>query len=188
MKSIFSDTKSLLFCGVAGTALFSINFIPAQILTSIGGGAAIGAIWGGLTAPFILVMAALITRKFGAVTMTYFTYSIFAIPTFVMGPPHIYKPLIALAVGLVFDLILRISGDMDKKGLIAGFTGFTIVSLFMYLQAFRILNLPGLESLEKSIYILGLVFWIEGLIGLFIALKAFQNIKEIPVIKSFQND
>lgn len=186
MNTIFSDTKALLFCGVAGAALFFINFIPAQILTSIGGGTAWGAVWGGLTAPFILASVALITRRFGAITMTYFTYSIFAIPNFVMGPPHIYKPLIALIVGLVFDSIMKITGGESRYGLIAGFTGFTIASLFMYLQAFQILNLPGLESLKSSIYIFGVVFWIEGLVGIWLGIKAFKMIKDIPVINTFR--
>ena len=185
MKIIFSSTKSLIFCGLCGAALFGINFLPAQILTGLGGGAAIGAIWGAITAPFVLASVALITGRIGAVTMAYVVYSFFAIPSFVMGPPDPYKPLLALLAGMSYDIVMTVVGGVRVRGLFVGFTCFTAVSLFLYLQAFRILALPGSEKLEVSIYYFGIAFLLLGYLGTITAIRVYKKLEGNPLIKSF---
>ena len=186
MNIVFSSTKSLILCGIAGATLFGINFIPAQLLTGLGAGAAVGAIWGGLTAPFIMASVALITGRIGAITITYMVYSVFAIPTFVMGPPHPYKPLLALLAGISYDLAMTLVGGVRPRGLFVGFTVFTAVSLFIYLEAFRILNLPGLEKLQASIYYFGIAFLALGYLGTTIALGVYKKLKDNPFIRSYK--
>ncbi len=182
--SILHHRKALGFCGMAGAVLWGINFIPAHILSVAGGGSPITALWGAITAPVFFALTTLIVRKFGAVTALYTTYAVLAIPFLVMGPPHPYKPLIAIAVGLTYDFGQHFFGKYKLSGLLIGFTGFTVVSLGLYIWIFRLLQLPGLDKLESGIIYFGLAFLVIGWFMTYLATKVFERLKDHPSIKS----
>lgn len=202
MNTIFQDARAMMFSGLIGASLFTINFIPAHILTPAGGGSPIGAIWGAITAPFLLATVALILRASGGVVIAYSTYSVLAIPTFVMGPPHVYKPIIAILAGLLYEIGFFLArgsaplGNILPKerfskwslGVMSGFTFFTLGSIYMYLKTFQILGLPGVETLEDTIIIFAIVFLIIGLISTGLAIKAISPLENHPAVKTLRQE
>ncbi|MES9898562.1 MAG: hypothetical protein ABW148_06015 [Sedimenticola sp.] len=188
MQTVLGATRSLIFCGIAGATLFGINFIPAHVLSAAGGGSPLAAIFGAVTAPVFFALGALITKRFGAVAVLYVTYATLAIPFLVMGPPHPYKPLIALCAGLAYDIGMLIGGRSRLRGLLLGFTGFTAVSLFLYLQAFRILDLPGREMLEEWVFYFAAVFLLIGYGMTWISSQIYRKLEQSPAVRHIQSE
>lgn len=187
-RTVFGSTRAAVFSAILGVALNAINFIPATILTPLGFGSALAAIWGGLTAPFMFAFASLVTKRYGTVTVLYVSYSILAIPTLVMGPPHPYKPLLALLAGLAYELGLLIGGGFRYRSLYVAIAVFTIVSIFNYVMAFRILDLPGRETLEKTVFIFGAVFLVLGWIATKLATTLHKRIAGDPRLMILSDD
>lgn len=187
-RTVFGNARAAIYAAILGVALNAINFLPATILTPLGFGSALAAIWGGLTAPFFFAFASLVTRRYGTVMILYISYSLLAMPTFVMGPPHPYKPVLALMAGLAYELGILLGGGFRHRSLYVAITIFTIISIVNYVMAFRILDLPGREILEKSILVFGAVFLVLSWIATALAIKFHKRIGHDARLTIFSDD
>ncbi len=169
-----------------GVLLWIFSFTQAHLLGPIS--AALPAVVSGFTAPFVLSLSWLITRKKFAFTTSYVAYGCIATFNLVMGPPGIHKIFLTLIAGIAFDLTLwgvqRVSSELIK--LYIAFMVFTIVSMANYVGAFIVLDLPGKDKLLDTVFAFAAVFFIEGLISIAVALFFYnQWLSTIPTIQEW---
>lgn len=102
MKTV-SSIKELTVCGgfgaMAAFAGLALN-LPGIMIT----GVPLTGIFP--VAALFFALLALIIRRFGAVTIAAGVYSAIAIPTALFGPPGVYKLLLGIMLGLLFDTLL----------------------------------------------------------------------------------
>ncbi len=127
-----------------------------------------------------VVTAALLTigakgvPRFGSGVILWFVVSVLAIPTLSMGPPGVYKVVIGLLGGLIWDLALTIFGRSTIGYLVSG----AIMMLAIMggvVGAAVVLGLPAADRLLPFLGVLIPLNMALGLVGTFIGLRVFDR-------------
>lgn len=177
-------TKDLwILSGAFGGLLFAINLSIGAGLTYVTGNPGFSGLITGFTTAFVLFILVSITKKFGAISIAFTLYCILAIPTVLMGPPGVYKVLVGLLCGLTFDLVIKIS-KYKFFSFLLGFFFFVLVMLIGMYLAYLYLNLPQLEKFKKLMYVLALIFTLEGWIAAWFSKITFdKRLKKLSIVK-----
>lgn len=169
-----ATTRAAVLAGVFAALLLTLNLIIGSFFTyvlRIPGGSGFVT---GLTVPFGLCLVALMTKRFGTVTLTWLLYSIVAIPLALMGPPNPYKPLIGLVGGLTYDLIVLLLRRSAPSYYLA-MVGYTLVLMASFYLAYELLDLPNAETFYKVIMVITAVFIVEGFGATWVALWFYKT-------------
>jgi len=178
------DKKRLwILSGAFGGLLFAINLSLGAGLTYATGNPGFSGLITGLTTSFVLFMLMSTTKKFGAITIAFTLYCLLATPTVLMGPPGPYKILVGLVCGLTFDLILYLLKYRFYSFLI-GFLGYVFMMLIGTYTAYFYLNLPQLDKFKSLMFILAIIFTVEGWIAAWLSKITFEKrIKKLSIVK-----
>jgi len=179
-----NDKRKLwILSGAFGGLLFAINLSLGAGLTYATGNPGFSGLITGLTTSFVLFMLISTTKKFGAITIAFTLYCLLATPTVLMGPPGPYKILVGLVCGLTFDLILYFLKYRFYSFLI-GFLGYVLIMLIGTYTAYSYLKLPQLDKFKNLMFILAIIFTIEGWIAAWLGKIIFEKrIKKLSIVK-----
>lgn len=141
----------------------------------------------GLTIGFVFTLIASLTKLFGTVTLTWTLYSLFAIPTVLMGPPNPIKVVIGFAGGLAYDVVLAVTRYRALGYYLAWIAyTLTLIGLFFYFFV-RGAGSPQAEAVSDTLKaIINIVFIVEGMLATFVGHWYYKRIKSTPLAKSFQ--
>ena len=168
------ETKALVISGGFGALLFVVNFVfgaTITYLTAFPGGS---IIFTAFFIPFIFTIASLMTGRFGTVTIIFGIYSLLSIPTVLMGPPGFYKAPVGILVGLSFDVIL----SLFKRKMFAFYIaqiGYSASLMLFLFGAMKLLNLPGVEKVQKALIPGMAVVLILGVFGIAVGSIFFKK-------------
>lgn len=148
-----------LFSALVGACAFVIAFSLGSIITATTGIPLAGGLINGVLVSMVLTIGMVASSHKWTATMMWVTFSIFAIPTTTLGPPGIYKPLIALGAGVCWDVCYYRIFNERKLGLYLGaIIGGAVITLLMILVLEQLLAISAVvvanvdaakESLEK---------------------------------------
>lgn len=177
------NTKELAFIGLMGALMFALSFLFGNVLNIATGNPAASGFITQIIQGIILTVAILTTRKFGTATYMWLIYGILAIPTNMWGGlPGIYKVLISLATGLIFDTVIYLF-RYKIKGFFIGSVTTYIVLVPLLLWFYTQLNIPGAEKVLKYWPIMIVIFFALFSLGIWIGTKIFNRIKNKRTIK-----
>lgn len=177
------NTKELAFIGLMGALMFALSFLFGSALNIATGNPAASGFITQIIQGIILTVAVLTTRKFGTATYMWLIYGILAIPTNMWGGlPGMYKVLISLATGLIFDTVIYLF-RYKIKGLFVGCVTQYIVLVPLLLWFYTQLNIPGAEKVLKYWPIMIVIFFALFSFGIWVGLKIFNRIKNKRTIK-----
>ncbi len=91
-----------------GFAAFLVAFALGTGLTLTTGIPLVGGLVNGVFTSAILAIGMLSLRRFGVATTMWVTFSLLAIPTTTLGPPMLFKPVIGLVAGVIWDIVYMV--------------------------------------------------------------------------------
>jgi len=166
-----------------GALMFALSFLFGNVLNIATGNPAASGFITQIIQGIILTVAVLTTRKFGTATYMWLIYGILAIPTTMWGGlPGIYKVLISLATGLIFDTVIYFF-RYKIKGLFVGSVTTYVILVPVLLWFYTQLNIPGAEKVLKYWPIMIVIFFALFSLGIWIGLKIFNRIKNKRTIR-----
>jgi hypothetical protein len=176
--------KQYMFLGAMGAISFVLAWVLGSAVNVATGTPLMGGILNGLIVGVVLTIALKVVEKFWAATILWLIFGILAIPTITLGPPGIYKIIVGLVVGFVWDIILWIS-KRSNAGYIIGGASMSITSMLGVLAFMILLGLPGLEKLQSIIAYLLVFYAILGAISVYIGILIYQ--RKIQYLASIAN-
>jgi len=159
-----SRLKQFGYIGALAAMLFVLNMVVGATISYATGVPFITGFATGFTVPFFFAITYLQTKRIGSVTLLWTLYSILAIPTVLMGPPGVYKVVIGILAGAAYDLGVFVF-RRGTFSLFAGITLYTAALIALFLLAYNFLDLPGKEQITTLAWLVGSIFWIEGIIS-----------------------
>ena len=149
-----------LFSVLVGVCAFIIAFALGSIITATTGIPLAGGILNGVLVVMIMTIGMLASEHKWTGTMMWFAFSIPAIVTTTLGPPGIYKPIIAIGAGILWDVFhYRLFPSNKWFGLYLGaifggaFITFSMIFILKYIifLSTALVSDPSLaqKSLEK---------------------------------------
>lgn len=172
---------SVLFGGL----LFAVNLSFGAGLTYATGNPSFDMLITGLTTSFLLYILVSMTKKFGAITIASAIYCFLAVPIVLTGPPGIYKILIGIAGGLVFDAILYFL-NYKFSAFLLGIAGYAITSVAGIYFAYDIFNFAQFEKFKSIIIILTGTYIVSAWVSAWLARITWKKrISQLSLIKQF---
>jgi len=178
------STKQIVFVALMAALLFAVDFALGSWVNSISSLPGMSSFVNTLANVFVLTLAILITRKFGAPTIIYGIYGILALPTSLGGGGPGFWPKIPLCIlsGLLFELPIVLS-NFKRKGFIISLPLFFIIGYGAYLPVYYIMGMPEFSSLAKLFIPGAVILLIIGYIGMWLSFKVYNRIKNKSVIR-----
>lgn len=144
------DTR--LFLTIVGIIAFVVAFSLGTIVTATTGVPLAGGILNGVLVSMVLTIGMKLSGFRFSGTMMWFMFSIPAMFTTTLGPPGLYKPIIAVIAGLSWDVTYRlVFPKRPRLGLYIGaIVGGIVITLAMFLYLGAIVEgiFPSLETLS----------------------------------------
>jgi len=179
------NLKRLFLSGVFSAAIFAASFVlGAAITTALGPGTS-GIVTIIITTILIVIGCRVIDTP-GALTLMVTIFTVFAIPTNLMGPPGPHKIIIGIIVGAIYDFIwIIMRGAKYSLPTAAAFsTGATIVLIF-YLMAY--LNHPRFDALKSIIQYVIPLYAFLGFIGAMIGNWIYdKSLSQLSIIRNLK--
>ena len=176
-------TKELVFIALMAALAFIIALVLGVGINAITATPMLGGLVINLFFAFLLVLFALIIRKFGAIILLTLIYSLLSVPTINLGPPGFYKILIAVFIGLFMEIVLLVGQRKKIAYYMAVSFGFVLaIPLMIWIMNF--LGLPGVDKLAPIMSIVMIIYFIEGIIGSWLAFIAYdKKLKNSALVK-----
>lgn len=161
--SWISRKDSVFLAIIAGLSFILENSIGLVLLPLASSIPLVGGTLSAIPDAAIIFLGAYLVPRRGSVFLfatILFTLSIVT-PSF--GPPGFYKPLIGMALGAIFEILLMINRS-------TGFYVFAVglafsLSVPMTYLAWTLFGLPGVSILRPRLPLLMGIYFVEGLIG-----------------------
>jgi hypothetical protein len=167
-------TKGAIVAGVFGAAMWALSFATGAMLVYATGIPGLSGFVTGLIQPFFLVVVIKIVPRFGAFVLAFSVYAILSIPTVLLGPPGVYKILIAVFSGLCAEFVLAIT-RRRTWGIFLAFITFGIALSVSAYAAFHLMHLPGAEAFEKAFPFIATIYTVETVVGAAIGIWVFRR-------------
>lgn len=178
------SSKDIILIALLGAMSFVISFLIGSWITVATGIPASSALVTGLVHAFFTILAGLLLKKWGTITLMWLIYGVLAIPTIMIAPPGVLKVSIVLIVGLVYDSVIRLF-NYSKKSFYFAWIVYTIILTPLMIGYYVLMGLPGWEKFVSMYPILITAYVIEGMIGLTLGLYIYNRIKNKRFIRVF---
>ena len=178
--------KQYMYLGVMGALSFVLAFVLGNAINAATGIPLTGGILNGIIVGIMLTLGVRGVDKFGAATVIWLVFAVFAIPTTTLGPPGPYKVLVGLSAGFVWDLIIAVFKRKKIGYVLGGGAGSAMIMLSVFLMA-KLLGLPAEEKLSKAmIYLLPFNTFL-GIVCTFLGVVIFdKKMSNMPFIKNLR--
>jgi hypothetical protein len=166
--------RSLVLVGGMSGALYGVNLLVGATLSWAFGLFGLSGLLTGLTIGFTFYVVARLTQFLGSITLLWTLYSLFAIPTPLMGPPVPQKVIIGFCAGLGYDLMLLIFRHREP-GYYIGFVVYTAALVTLFISIFVG---PELEKYQVGISdtlktVISAVFSVTGILSTWLGSRFF---------------
>ena len=179
------NKKFLWLSVLFGGLLFAVNLFIGAGLTYATGNPSFDMLVIGFTTFFLLYVLVSMTKTFGAITIASTLYCISAVPVVLMGPPGIYKILIGIVGGLVFDAILYFFKYRFLVFLI-GIIGYIVTSMAGVYLAYGLLDFDQFEKFRSYIVIVTCVYIVSALVSTWLVRIVWEKrISKLSLVKQF---
>jgi hypothetical protein len=156
--------RDALFVAMLATLSFVIeNTIGLVLIPLVSGIPLIGGTLSAIPDAAIVFLGAFLIPRRGAILLFATILLTLSTVTVSFGPPGIYKILIGLMLGLLFELLLVISRQ-NVSYVVSTAVVFAASIPVTYL-AWKLFELPGVEQLEPQIPLLMAIYFVEGGVG-----------------------
>ena len=177
------NQKFFWLSALFGGLLLAVNLSFGAGLTYATGNPSFDMLITGLTTSFLLYVLVSMTKTFGVITITSTIYCVLSVPVVLMGPPGIYKILIGIVGGLVFDGILYFFKYKFLAFLI-GITGYIITSMLGIYFAYGIFNFVQFEKFKSIAIILTGTYIVSAWISAWLTRIVWEKrISELLLVK-----
>ena len=184
LKSL--TTKNLVFAALMGTLMFVLSFLLGSGLNIALGNPAASGLISTFVQAVLMIVAILISRRFGIVTIMWLIYGVLAIPTNMLGNlPGVLKICLALGIGIIFDLVVYL-GKYRKGSLYLGFVFMYLALVPSTLWIYIKLGLPSADVLLKYAPYLFTIFLVESFIGIWVGTIIYNKIKNKKILQQLQ--
>lgn len=177
----------MAFALTIGAVAFAVAFVLGTPL-NLALGPAMGGLVNAVLTAIIITVGCKALEKFPYATIIWFAFSLPAIVTLTMGPPNVFKPLIAILTGLTMEFLFFLLGRKIWSYFIVGFLS-SIVMTTGILASMLVLGL-SIEAAEKLMTRLWFVLPIYGLLGglgMYLGFRLFEtHMKTIKFIQRIQ--
>ena len=184
---VFSNRKALVVAGGMAALLFAINMALGAAVTMATGIPIASILVTGFFFGLFIMLTGTIAGKYGSLTVFMTLYSVFAIPTVLMGPPGIFKVGVGFAMGIGMDLGVA----LFKRRKISFYLGLILAEVFgipLFYWSFIALGLPGKEQFMKLWPAVGGIAIITGSIGIFVGQMLFdKRLKNLSQVKALMS-
>ena len=184
---VFSNRKALVVSGGMSALLFAVNIAIGSALTLAAGIPMASILITGIVFGFFVVLTGTIAREFGSLIVLMTLYSIFSIPTVLLGPPGIYKVAIGFLMGVGFDIPVLLL----KRRRFSYYLGLLMAEVFgipAFFVAFTAMGLPGKEQFLRLWPVLVVVAIATGSLGIFLGQLIFdrklRNLSQVKALMS----
>jgi len=131
---------------------------------------------------FFLCLCILIIGKIGACSIILFVFAVSVVPVPIWGPPGPHKIGLAIAISLIFELILL---ALRKRPYIAIIVAAPITILpipFWILWINKLLGLPT-EKFESLVFKMAIVGCVLGFLGALSAIPVFKKLRSRGIVE-----
>lgn len=176
--------KQALYIGAMGAISFVLAFVLGSAVNALTGIPLTGGILNGIIVGAMITIGIKGVDKFGAATLIWFVFTIFAIPTITFGPPGWYKVIVGIVSGLIWDLVISIFKRRKFGYIFSAGVGASAITYGVFVSA-TILGLPAAERLAKALYFLIPMNFIISCIGALTGLWLFgKYLSKMPFIQN----
>ena len=184
MKLHRFTTRELTFLALMAALTFVVNLVvSAGIIAATGVPASSGLITG-LTNGIFVTFVALTVRRYGALALFSFIYSVLALPTNMAGGPpgFVWKIPIMVISALIAEFILC-SMHHRKLGFIIAIPVYTVIDIGATVLAYWLLGLPELDALLNLVYLITVMFIVLGYVGMSIGFVLYNKMSKKRIIR-----
>ena len=175
-------TKELVILAIMGAVIFLIGITLGAVIVSATGVPMAGGLITGFVMAFFFAITTITIKKFGSGLILALLVTLLSAPTANMGPPGAYKIIVGLFIGLVIDLIL-LAGRNSKISYYISIPIAYAFSLPINLIFMKYLGLQGFEKLFNFLIPGMIIYFINALLGVWLAFKVYNKIKNKKIIK-----
>jgi hypothetical protein len=180
---IIKDVRALTLCGGFGAISFVIMWGLGSFLLIATGIPLVGGIASSIVNAFVLIIGILLINRFGAATLISLTLTTLTIPTVIFGPPGVYKILLGLYMGGMFEIFLVIFKRIRWiYPLGAGLTFAASVPMEYWL--FKILGFPAADKIKPLIFLIMAIYFVNALLGSWLGMRFYD--KKISKLNAVQ--
>jgi hypothetical protein len=181
-------SKQIAACGVFGAATFALAFVLGSGVILATGIPATGGLLNIFVCVAVAVVGAHSVPKVGSATIMMLVTFTLGIPTVIGGPPGIYKPLIGLAIGLTYDVIVALGGRRQWAVYVGGGAA-AMTSILTIFEAMILLGLPGVEKLRPILLPLAGAQFVLGFAGAALGRWLYESkLSRLRVFVSLRED
>lgn len=181
--------KSIFVHVVFGVIAFVIAFTLGSILTMTTGIPLIGGLFNGVLTGIVLTVGLLSRKFYFGATIMWLAFALCATFTTTLGPPGIYKALIGLFAGLLWDCFYSWISNYKKWGLILGAllgSASIMFSMVIFLRAGFGENAKiALEKYESQFIVIVLMNLVITLVGILLGIQLYN--KRLKNLNQFIN-
>jgi len=173
------NTRQYIFLGAIGAICFVISFGLGSSVVALTGIPLMGGLVHGIITGIVLTAGLKSVPKFGAAVVIWIVFSVLAIPTITLGTPGVYKVVVGIVVGLIWDIVIILFRRRDIGYILGSIIGGNSMILGTFLAAV-ILGLPAVEKLRSTISFLlitGIVIqFLTGWLGVLLYRKKLSGL------------
>lgn len=178
--------KQALYIGAMGAISFVLAFVLGSVVNAITGIPLTGGILNGVVVGAMITIGIKGVDKFGAATLIWFVFTIFAIPTITFGPPGWYKVIVGIISGFVWDLVISLFKRSKFGYIFSAGVGASAITYGVFIAA-KMLGLPAAERLAKFLYFLIPMNFVISCIGAVVGLWLFtRHMLRMPFIQNLK--
>lgn len=173
-----------------GAIAFGVAFAFGSAVTMGTGIPLLGGLVNGILVSMVLTIGLLAVNRFWTGTIMWLTLSIFAIPTTTLGPPGLYKVVIAVTAGFIWDSIYF---GLKRRtiGLLIGALIASASIMFLLIAALKLgLSAEAEAALKKylgALYIILGINFIVTTIGVLLGRQIYMaRLSKLSVFKNLQ--
>lgn len=177
----------LSFALTIAAVAFGVAFVLGTPL-NMAFGPAMGGLVNAVLTAIIITIGCKGMEHFPYATIIWVAFSIPAIVTTTMGPPNIFKPVIALLTGLTMEILFILLGRKIWSYFVVGFVSSIVMTACILISMLVLgLNLDAAAKLMNRLWFILPVYGFLGGLGMFIGFRLFESsFKDVSFIKRIQ--
>ncbi|WP_319779058.1 hypothetical protein [Maridesulfovibrio sp.] len=183
MKRI-DDLRSFAFCGGFGAVSFVIMWGLGAILLLATGMPLVGGLASGLVNAFVLIIGVKFVNRAWAAMIISLVICSLSVPTVIFGPPGIYKIVLGLILGLLFELFMSLTRYSKFSYYLVLPVVFSLsvpIEYFMFVY----LDFPAAEKLKSLMVGIAAIYFVNAALGSYLGIKFFdKKMMKMNIVKN----
>lgn len=187
MESRFAtDLRSLVFSGGFGVACFVLSFTIGQVMLMATGIPATGGLVAIIPVAFIATVGTRLVNRIGFLTIMWIIATGIAIPTMTYGPPGIYKLIMGIGTGVIWEFFILLFRRNRLGFIIGSGLGMSAAAVILFFCMLA-LGLPAADKLQQIVLPVTIAYFLLGASGGFLGILFFnKKLAHLAVVRTIQ--